>query len=79
MAQDHVAGARSILKEGADIDAKVTSIDRKNRRISLSIKALEAQQESEVIQEYTRKAGTATATLGDKLKEQFDKNVEAQD
>ena len=79
LSQDHVADARSELKEGADINAKITSIDRKNRRISLSIKALEAQQESEVIQEYTRKAGNVTATLGDKLKEQFSKNVEAQD
>ena len=79
LSQDHVADARSELKEGADIKAKITSIDRKNRRISLSIKALEAQQESEVIQEYTRKAGNVTATLGDKLKEQFNKNVEVQD
>ena len=79
LSQDHVTDARSILKEGDEIEAKITSIDRKNRRISLSIKALEAQQESEVIQEYTRKSGAATATLGDKLKEQLKKNVEAQE
>ena len=79
LSQEHVADARSILHEGSEIEAKITSIDRKNRRISLSVKALEAQQESEVIQEYTRKAGGATATLGDKLKEQLKKNVEAQE
>ncbi len=79
LSQEHVADARTILQEGAEIEAKITSIDRKNRRISLSVKALEAQQESEVIQEYTRKAGGATITLGDKLKEQLKKNVEAQD
>lgn len=79
LSQEHVADARSILQQGDEIEAKITSIDRKNRRISLSVKALEAQQESEVIQEYTRKAGGATITLGDKLKEQLKKNVEAQE
>ncbi len=74
LSRDHVEDARSILKEGDDIEAKITSIDRKNRRISLSVKALEAQQESEVIQEYTRKAGTATTSLGEKLKEQLEKS-----
>jgi len=77
LSQDHVADARTVLKENDAVEAKITSIDRKNRRISLSIKALEAQQESEVIQEYTRKSGSATATLGDKLKEQLNKNAEA--
>ena len=79
LSQEHVSDARSVLQQGDEVEAKITSIDRKNRRISLSIKALEAQQESEVIQEYTRKAGGATATLGDKLKEQLKKNVEAQE
>ena len=79
LSQEHVSDARSVLQQGNEVEAKITSIDRKNRRISLSIKALEAQQESEVIQEYTRKAGGATATLGDKLKEQLKKNVEAQE
>jgi small subunit ribosomal protein S1 len=79
LSQDHVADPRTILKENDPVEAKVTSIDRKNRRISLSIKALEFQQESEVIQEYTRKGGSATVTLGDKLKEQLNKNAEAQE
>ncbi len=72
LSREHVEDARSVLNVGDNVDAKVTSIDRKNRRISLSIKALEAQQESEVIQEYTRKSATTT-TLGDKLKEQLKK------
>jgi len=73
LSRDHVEDARSVVKEGEELEAKITSIDRKNRRISLSVKALEAQQESEVIQEYTRKVGTATTSLGDKLKEQLEK------
>ena len=73
LSRDHVEDARSILSEGKEIDSKIISIDRKNRRISLSIKALEADQETEAIKEYKRKSGTSTATLGDKLKEQLEK------
>ncbi len=74
LSREHVEDARSVLKDGDDVEAKITSIDRKNRRISLSVKALEAQQESEVIQEYARKTSTGTTTLGDKLKEQLEKS-----
>ncbi len=73
LSRDHVEDARSMLTEGKDIESKIISIDRKNRRISLSIKALEADQETEAIKDYKRKSGTATATLGDKLKEQLEK------
>jgi len=73
LSRDHVEDARSMLTEGKEIDSKIISIDRKNRRISLSIKALEADQETEAIKEYKRKSGTSTATLGDKLKEQLEK------
>ncbi len=73
LSREHVDDARSVLNVDDAIEAKVTSIDRKNRRISLSVKALEAQQESEVIQEYTRKT-KATTTLGEKLKEQLEKS-----
>ena len=74
LSREHVEDARSVLNEGDSIEAKIISIDRKNRRISLSVKALEVQQESEVIQEYARKAGTGSTTLGDKLKEQLEKS-----
>jgi len=74
LSRDHVEDARSLLTEGKEIESKIISIDRKNRRISLSIKALEADMESEAIKEYKRKSGTATATLGDKLKEQLEKS-----
>lgn len=74
LSRERVEDARTLLVEGSTVEAKITSIDRKNRRISLSVKALEVQQESEVIQEYTRKASAGTTTLGDKLKEQLEKS-----
>jgi small subunit ribosomal protein S1 len=70
LSRDHVEDARNVLSEAQTIEAKVTSIDRKNRRISLSVKAREIEQENEVVQEYARKSPTAT-TLGEKLKEQL--------
>jgi small subunit ribosomal protein S1 len=70
LSRDHVEDARNVLSEGQAIEAKVTSIDRKNRRISLSVKAREIEQENDVVQEYARKSPVAT-TLGEKLKEQL--------
>jgi len=74
LSRDHVEDARSMLRENSEIETKIISIDRKNRRISLSVKALEADQETEAVKEYKRKSGTSTATLGDKLKEQLEKS-----
>ena len=70
---DAVDDARNVLKENDTVEAKVTSIERKNRRVSLSAKALEMEKEGEAIQEYARKTTTGSTTLGDKLKEQLSK------
>ena len=76
------AGARLLFGlrlgdiEGIEsVEAKVTSIERKNRRISLSVKALEVEIEGEAIQEYARKTTVGSTALGDKLKEQLSKNT----
>ena len=55
------------------IESKITSIDRKSHRISLSIKALEAEAESEAVREYSAKSTGGMTSLGDKLKEQLSK------
>ncbi len=67
--RDRVEDMRTVLKEGDTVEAKITSIDRKSRKISLSVKAKDVEQESEVLQEYARKPSTGSSTLGDKLKE----------
>ena len=72
LTHDHVEDARSFLKEGDTVEAKITSIERKNRRISLSVKARDVDIEGEAIQEYGRNVPTGS-TLGDKLKEQLSK------
>ncbi|MCU7796023.1 MAG: 30S ribosomal protein S1 [Candidatus Thiodiazotropha sp. (ex Myrtea spinifera)] len=72
LSRDRVEDARSILKEGADIEAKFLGVDRKNRTISLSIKAKDADEEAAAIKGYARDAATSAPTLGDLLKEQMD-------
>ncbi len=75
ISRDHVADASSVFGVGDQVESKITAIDRKTRRISLSIKALEAQHESEAIQEYGRGAeeSSGSSLLAEKLKEQLNK------
>ena len=71
LSRDRVEDARSILKEGDEVEAKITTIDRKSRKISLSIMAKDMEEESEAVQEYTRKPTVGGSTLADKLKEKL--------
>jgi len=72
LSRDFVEDARNVLQSGAQIEARVTSIDRKTRRITLSVKALEMEIEGKAIEEYTARSST-TISLGDKLKEELSK------
>jgi len=71
LSRDHVEDATTQLKEGETIESKITSIERKSRRIMLSVKALEMDIEGEAVEEYSRSTSTASTTFGDKLKEQL--------
>ena len=75
IARERVEDARTVLSPGDEIEAKITSIERKDRRISLSIKIRETELEGEAAQEYARDAGLEGAKLGDKLKEQLSKQI----
>jgi len=72
MTRDRVEDARTLLKVGDPIEAKFVGVDRKNRTITLSIKAKETEEEAEAIQDYSRAAAAGTATLGDIFKEQME-------
>lgn len=72
LSRDYVEDARSILNAGSEVEAKITSIDRKTRRITLSVKALEAEIEDKAVQQYSGQVSAMTS-LGDKLKEELDK------
>ena len=70
LSDDKVVDATTIVKEGDEIEAKIINIDRKNRTVSLSVKAKDAQEQADAIKKYSR-SGEATATLGDLLKEKM--------
>ena len=72
LSRDFVEDARNALQSGGEIEARVTSIERKSRRITLSVKALEMEIEGKAIEEYTTRPST-TISLGDKLKEELSK------
>jgi small subunit ribosomal protein S1 len=73
LSRDRVEDARTVLKEGEEIEARFTGLDRKNRVITLSIKAKEAHEEAEAVQSYKSDKATVASgtTLGDLLKEQM--------
>jgi small subunit ribosomal protein S1 len=75
LSRDRVEDARSVLKEGETIDAKFTGVDRKNRTISLSIKAKDYDEEKAAIATYSSDASSAgTTAFGDLLKDQLNAN-----
>ena len=70
LSDERVDDATTLVKEGDEIEAKIMNVDRKNRSITLSVKAKDAQDEADAIKKYSRTEGTAT-TLGDLLKEKM--------
>ncbi len=65
--------ARAVIKEGEELEVKITAIDRKKRTINLSIKAKESDDEQAAVKEYAPETGGG-AKLGDILKEHLDNN-----
>ncbi|WP_455202111.1 30S ribosomal protein S1 [Kaarinaea lacus] len=71
--RDRVEDARTLLKEGEEVEAKFIGVDRKNRVINLSIKAKDSQEEAEAMEDYSRQSeSSGSTTLGDLIKEQMD-------
>ncbi|QVL51020.1 MAG: 30S ribosomal protein S1 [Thiocapsa sp.] len=71
ISRDRIEDARAVLKAGEAIEAKFLGVDRKNRTLSLSMKAKDVEEEQAAIKGYSRDPSTAT-TLGDLLKEQME-------
>ena len=62
ISRDRVEDARNVLKEGEEIEAKIISVDRKSRVISLSIKSKDDAEEKEAIQSLKETAPEAADT-----------------
>ncbi len=69
LSRDRVEDARAVLKVGDEVEAKFIGMDRKGRTIALSIKAKEAHEEAEAVQNYTSNDAPSGTSLGDLLKE----------
>jgi small subunit ribosomal protein S1 len=79
LSRDLSGEAGSALQIESQIEAKITSIERKSRRITLSVKALETELEGQAIKEYAPRDRGATTTLGEKLKEQLSRHEDNSD
>ena len=55
-------------KEGDVLEAKLTSVDRKNAKLGVSVKAYELEEEKKAIEEYSA-SGSAGSSLGEALGE----------
>ncbi len=74
ISQERVEDASSLLKKGEEIEAVITQIDRRSRKLSLSIKAKDSVEEKEAMEDYHKQSSTSNGSkLGDLLKEAKDK------
>ncbi len=81
ISMDRVEDVRNALKVGDEVEAKIISVDRKNRFIGLSIKAkLQDDERSNLRDHQTRETEyrSGPTTLGDLIKRQMDKSGDRQ-
>ena len=79
ISREKVEDARNVLKEGDEVEAVISNVDRKNRVINLSIKAKDAVADKQAIAEQRAKAEAdvkGPTTIGDLIKEQLSQKGE---
>lgn len=72
ISQERVEDAKTVLSVGEAIESVFMGVDRKNRTISLSIKAKDSADEKAAMSDFNSGAEAATTTLGDLLKQKMD-------
>lgn len=73
---EKVKDAAAVLKEGDEVEVKITNVDRRNRQLSLSVKAAEEDAEKAAVQDHNQKQEDEEAspgTIGDLIKAEMDK------
>ncbi len=76
LARDRVEDARLITNVGAELESKIVLVDRKNRTISLSVKAKDVSEEKAAIKAHKKQdaeAAETPTTIGDLIRAQMDK------
>ncbi|WP_097461878.1 30S ribosomal protein S1 [Mangrovitalea sediminis] len=73
ISRDKIEDARNVLNEGEEVEAKIISIDRKNRVINLSVKSKDVDDEKQVMRDMRDKTAETAGptTIGDLIKEQM--------
>ena len=74
---DRVEDARSVLKEGDEVTAVITNIDRKSRNIQLSIRAKDQVDQQEAmasLSQQSSRENAGTTSLGALLRAKLDNN-----
>ena len=73
ISRDRVEDARNSFKVGDSVEAKITSVDRKNRGVVLSIKAKDYEDEKEAVKSLkeTELESASPGTIGDLIKAQM--------
>jgi small subunit ribosomal protein S1 len=76
ISRDKVEDARNVLNEGDEVEAKIVSVDRKNRVINLSVKAKDAADEKAALAKVRSQEVEAAGptTIGDLIKQQLEGN-----
>ncbi len=74
ISRDKVEDARNALKEGDEVEAKIISVDRKSRSISLSIKSKDVEDDKDALSNHNKKEAAdqpVATTIGDLIKAQM--------
>ncbi len=76
ISRDKVEDARNILKDGEQLEVKIVSVDRKNRVLSLSVKAIEIDDEKAAVKQHRKQEASdvSPGTIGDLIKAEMDKS-----
>ena len=74
ISRDRVEDARNLLKDGDEVTALVSNIDRKNRSIQLSVKAKDSADQQEALSRLAseQREATGTTSLGALLRAKLD-------
>jgi len=74
ISRDKVEDARNALSVGEEVEVKVIAVDRKNRTLSVSIKAKDMADEKQAVKDHRKQEAESAAptTIGDLIKAQME-------
>ncbi|MFT6680441.1 30S ribosomal protein S1 [Haliea salexigens] len=74
ISREKVEDARSVYKVGDSVEAKIISVDRKNRSVVLSVKAKDYDDEKDAVKSLKdQEESSSPGTIGDLIKAQMEK------